>query len=139
MAAPESNVFGPILTSTGAAVLQGGLEEAERTRRDLDRLLIGLPREFPAKLTAYDSATGRWSWTLQAYDRDGRRRDAYATVTGSPTYAPAYAVGNGIAPPPAWPVEVWLRFRVRIDGIGPVYEFDWQCACDGGYSGSGGS
>lgn len=137
MAAPDPTQLSPFADPRVSAALQTGLLEVERTRQDLSRLFRNLPREFPAKITAYDSATGFCSWSLQEYDRDGRRRDAYDAVTGSPTYAPAAPVGNGIMPPPAFPVEVWLRWRCETDTRGPVYEFDWQCACDGGYSGSG--
>jgi hypothetical protein len=129
MAAPERILPG-FLTPHGAAALQAGLEQAEETRRDLERDPRDWDDEFPAKITAWDETEGRASWTRQTYDSDGRRIDDPLGVTGSPSYMPAYPVGNGLMPPPSFPVEVWMRRRVVNATLGPVYEFDWQCACD---------
>lgn len=132
-----------LLTARDAAALDGAVELAERTHRTLMRLELAFRDEFPARLTAWDAATQRASWTEESWDRNGQRYIRPAGRTGTPTFMPAVPVGNGLMPPDAFPVQVWLRRRdVATEAatgtyIGPVYEFDWVCACAGSGSGSG--
>jgi hypothetical protein len=148
MAVPNDGILPGILTPQGAAALQLGLLQAEDTKRELEAWLESAPWEFPAKITSFDQATGRCTWALQDYNDVGRRIDSVLGVVGTLTNMPAYPVGNGVMPPvlgtgasgsgSGFPIEVWMRHRIDTDTLGPVFEFDWQCACDGGYSGSGG-
>lgn len=148
MAVPYERIQPGLLTPQSAAALQVGAGQAEQDRQAIAKWLDSMPMEFPAKLTAYDQATGRCSWTMQMYDEVGRRMDHHNGVTGTVEYMPAYPVGNGVMPPTdpdgsgsgsAFPIDVWMRLRIITATLGPVYEFDWQCACDFGYypSGSG--
>lgn len=136
-----------LVTPDQAAELTAAAALAAETADALARLTDEGLDEFPAKLTAYDSATGRFSWTEQWYDANGRRTDHPSPRTGTAAHSPAYAVGNGAVPPPAFPVEVLcLRRRVVAtdpdsgESLGVVYEFDWNCACavSGSGAGSGG-
>jgi hypothetical protein len=145
---PADRILPGLVTPAAADLLGASAAQTEENRRAIERMLEEDVWEFPAKVTGYDSATGRCSWRRQAYSIAGRRVDDTENVTGDATYAPAYPVGNGVMPPPGLgnnsgsgtgvPVEVWMRLRVVTGDLGPVFEFDWQCACDGGYSGSGG-
>jgi hypothetical protein len=134
------------VTRPEARALTAAVAQTDRTRRDIERLPTDWPDELPAKITAWAAATQRASWSERAYDETGARFDKDRGLSGSDTYAPAVPVGNGLMPPDAFPVDVWLRLRGfgKVGGvdIGPVYEFDWVCACGaagGSGSGSGGA
>ena len=81
---------------------------------------------FPARLTAYDSTSGAYSWSECAYDATGQRYVPTGARTGSPSWNPAYPIGSA-APPSSYPVDVWLRRRIVFSG-GVSFEFDWQSA-----------
>lgn len=124
-----------------ASVLTAAIEMAERDHDTLMKERIQWLDEFPARITAWSASTQRASWTEETFDANGQRIVKPDGRTGSATYSPAFPVGNGLMPPDQFPVSVWLRRRVDAvdssnDEIGPVYEFDWLCACGVG-SGSG--
>lgn len=133
------------LTAADARRIAEAVDQAERTARALDNLLEQWVDEFPARITAWDATTQRASWTEEDFDQYGQRYVKPGGRTGDATYSPAFPVGNGLMPPDNFPVQVWLRRRVVAleshgsgsgSTLGPVYEFDWVCAC-GSPSGSG--
>jgi hypothetical protein len=126
------------LTTADARGLTRFAAQAEADRRAIERRRPGWRDHFAAKLTSTDGA-GRFGWTEQAYDGTGTRYDKPGGRTGAAAWMPAYAVGtDGTGPlPTALPVQTWLRHVIDTAERGPVYEFDWTCACVGGYSGSG--
>jgi hypothetical protein len=134
----DTHIHPGLLTPSAAAHLQAAGAQAELTRRDLEKLFQSAPDEFPARLNAYQSATGRCSWTRQTYNAAGNRVDHPNGQAGTFTFAPAYPVGGGVMPPVAFPVNVYLRRRILTATLGPVYEFDWVCGCEQTGSGSGG-
>jgi hypothetical protein len=85
---------------------------------------------------SYDSATSRYSWTEQTFDATGGRIDKPGGRTGSTTYSPAYAFGDGSVVTD-FPHPTTLTRRVVTATLGPVYEFPLYCACTAG-GGSGG-
>jgi hypothetical protein len=91
---------------------------------------------FPARVDSYDSGTQRYSWTEQTFDATGSRIDKPGGRTGSTTYSPAYAFGDGSVVTD-FPHPTTLTRRLVAGSLGPVYEFPLYCACVGG--GSGGS
>ena len=126
------------LTASEAAVLSEAVALAERTHRALMDLPVEkMTDEFPARLTSWDSGTQRAAWTEEAFDASGQRYVKPEGRTGTTAWMPAVPVGNGLMPPDAFPVQVWLRRRDVTDTLGPVYEFDWVCACAGSGSGTG--
>lgn len=126
------------LTPSAAKAIDEAIASASRAEHELQRQLEPLADEFPAKITAYDGATGRCSWTMRSYNANGLRTDHPNGRTGTTTRNPAYPTGNGEMPPEAFPVDVWLRKRGFVHSLGgPVYEFDWHCACTPEQSGSG--
>lgn len=129
-----------LLTRSTSDAVNDAIRQSEETREELERMRRKLPAEFAAAITSYDGATGSCGWKLRGYNSNGLRIDHNSGLTGSPTWMPAYPVGNGEMPPPSFPVDVWLRTRLRTSDKGPVYEFDWICGCsaEGSGSGSGG-
>lgn len=113
------------VTISGANAINSAAQKATEAVSRLDRAAQISDDHFPAKLTAYDSGTGAWSWTRQAFDADGDRYDHPSGQTGSPTFAPAYAIGYTHLDTPTFPVEVWLERRMLSGTDGPVYEFVW--------------
>jgi hypothetical protein len=140
---PPDRILPGLLTPAAADLLGAGAAQTEENRRAIERMVEEWVDEFPAKLTDWDGDRRACSWTRQIYDSAGRRVDDPLNVTGTPTSRPAYPVGNGLMPPPSFPVEVVLRRRlVTSDGDAagtPVFEFDWVCACFPGGSSSSSS
>lgn len=122
------------LTSSGADTLRETIQLALDNSDAIDNGVFGWTEQFPAKITAYDSTTERYSWTERQYTPAGLRTDRLNGRTGSATNAPAYASGSGAAPS-VFPVDVWMRKRLETS-VGPVYEFDWQDV-QAGSSGAG--
>lgn len=75
---------------------------------------------FPAKLTAYDSATGYYSWTEQYYTTTGVRQDRVGGRTGTHTWMPAKML-NG-AKVTTFPFQVTLIRTIHSDTLGVIYE-----------------
>ncbi len=131
------------LNQQDAAAINAAIVDTATTKTTLQRLAIDAPIEIFAKLTAWDASTQRATWVQQQIDSDGQRIDLSPGLFGDQNYNPAVPVGNGILPPPIFPIQTVLRRRGRgvvagID-IGDVWEFPWACACAGSGSGSGGS
>jgi hypothetical protein len=113
------------------------IRQVEANQRELDRREPPSRDHFPAILTGTDGM-GRFSWTEQEFSATGARMNG--DRRGTTTWGPAYAVGDGTGPlPTALPVQTWLRRVLGHSDRGPVYEFDWHCACNAYYSGSGSS
>ncbi len=136
-----SNFRPGYLTAGHAATLNAAIVDAERTSRVLDGITEPVAKEFPARITAFDAATQRASWSEEAFDATGARYVKPGGRSGDSTFNPAFPVGNGLLPPPAFPFQVMLRERgiavVSGTPIGMVYEFDYSCHCAGAGSGSG--
>lgn len=133
------------LTRTGASESNEFIRAAEANRQAVDRRLRRSRDHFPAVLTSTDNQ-GRFGWTEQSFDANAARYDKPGGRTGTPEWSPAYAIGDGTGPVGVTlPVQTWLRRVLVTSERGPVYEFDWQCACAGnvnfyygsGYGGSG--
>lgn len=125
------------LTVAGARALSRFHQQTEADRKALERRQQGSRLKIPAKLTSTDGQ-GRFGWVEQSYTSTGGRYDKPGGLYGSAVYSPAYAVGDGTGPlPTALPVQTYLRQVLGQSDRGPVWEFDWHCACVGGYSGSG--
>lgn len=125
------------LTASAVKSLRSLMEAVRYNTQRLDQLTGQSEIDVPAKLTAYDSETGAYSWVEQWYDSDGNREDYDGGRSGGPDYMPAYAVGNGVAPEDwEFPIEVRLRPRINTS-LGVVYEFPWNCSCNDGGSASG--
>jgi hypothetical protein len=79
--------------------------------------------DVAAKLTAYDSGTGYYSWTEQAFTTTGTRYDKPGGLSGTATYMPAIPLGsaNGFQPTD-FPVQVWLRPVIVAGNLGQVWE-----------------
>lgn len=94
----------------------------EVLRQSSDVALYQTPRMdfFPAKLTAYDSATGYYSWTEQFYDTSGVRIDKPDARTGTASYMPAKLLNGGVIT--TFPFQVWLMRTIVSDTLGPIYE-----------------
>jgi len=135
----DPHIFPGFLTPSAARALEQAAAQAEHADYELQRNIEPVPDEFAAKITAYDGATGRCSWTMRSYNASGLRVDHPNGRTGTTTRNPAYPVGNGVMPPTAFPVDVWLRSRGFVGSLGgPVYEFDWICGCNPDPVGSSG-
>lgn len=125
------------LTPTAVKALRSLMEAVRYNTQRLDQLTGQSEIDVPAKLTAYDADTEAYSWVEQWYDSDGSRVDYEGGRSGGPSYMPAYAVGNGIAPEDwEFPIEVRLRPRINT-AQGVIYEFPWNCSCNDGGSRSG--
>lgn len=125
------------LSSSAVRTLREAIELAKRNQDRIDQWSGQNEIDVPAKLTAYDSATGAYSWVEQWFDSDGNRVDYEGGRSGGPDYMPAYAIGNGIAPD-SWEFPIEVRLFPRINtSQGVVYEFPWNCSCNDGGSNSG--
>jgi len=94
----------------------------EVSRWSSDSALYQTPRMdfFPAKLTAYDSGTGYYSWTEQFYDTTGTRIDKPDAKTGTHTYMPAKLLNGAVIT--TFPFQVWLMRTIVSDTLGTIYE-----------------
>ncbi len=116
-----------LITTSQAETLRRFIRQASEQRGQISRLSDNATDILPAKLTAYDSSSGAYSWTEQYYDANGLRITKPGGRTGTPAYSPAYPFGNNITAT-VFPIEVTLR-RTVSTAIGPVYEFPWSCGC----------
>jgi hypothetical protein len=120
----DANSIRPgFVTRSAANLLRDAVDVAYENRQELDNTDYVPVEQFPAKITAYDSATGYYSWTERSPLADGTLEDKPGGRTGSPTWSPAIAIGGG-ANPSSYPVDVWLRRRVVFSG-GVCYDFIW--------------
>lgn len=96
--------------------------QAGETERDVEQLVPSGLKDFPAKLTAYDSVTGFYSWTRRAWNSDRTRYDYPTAVqSGTPTSNPARFPNNDVISV-STPVDVWLRPVGINSAVGMVHE-----------------
>jgi hypothetical protein len=95
--------------------------QSDKVRADMERMKVAMSGDFPAKLTAYDSITGFYSWTRRAFDGDRVRYDFPEAATGTPTNSPARTI-NGEVIDVTTPVDVWLRPIGTSATVGTVHE-----------------
>ena len=147
MSSPSDPIDSASLAAIAAALATGfgsqpDQEQAGTVKQTTDALTClprDWPQEVPAKLTAWDAGTQRATWVERDWDANGLRKDKLRGLFGNATTSPAVPVGNGLMPPDSFPVDVILRRRCAVKGLGVVYEFDWVCACAGAGSGGTGS
>ncbi len=145
MSSPSDPIDSAGLAAIAAALATGfgsqpDQEQAGTVKQTTDALTFlprDWPEEVPAKLTAWDAGTQRATWAERDWDANGLRKDKLRGLFGNATFCPAKPVGNGLMPPDSFPVDVILRRRCAVKGLGVVYEFDWVCACAGAGSGTG--
>ncbi len=107
----------------------------QQLRRDVDFLKAAkLFKDIPARLTAYDAATGFYSWTWRAFGgaSNATRTDNANAQTGTPTSNPA-RTPNGQVIDVSSPVDCWLRPVGMDPVVGTIYE-----VADGAGSGEAG-
>lgn len=126
-----------IITDADARTATALVRRAEANRQAVARRLKDYPDRPFAKITAYDSTTGAYSWTEQTFDASGNRIDKPNGLSGTPSYMPAYSFGDSTTVHSLLPVEVQLRRTVLTATKGPAYEFPLYCGCTS-FSGSGG-
>ena len=127
-----TNIQPIFLTPTDAEKIGQSIDAVEALRRQVVEGNQTQLQEIPAKLTAYDSTTGAFSWTRQIWDSVGQRVDNPNGQTGTPTHSPAYAIGNGDPTALTFPVEVMLRKTVNTITLQTVYEFDLNGTSESG-------
>jgi hypothetical protein len=125
----DANSIRPgFVTRSAANLLRDAVDVAYGNRQELDNTDYVPAEQFPASITAYDSATGYYSWTERSPLSDGTLEDKPGGRTGTPTWSPAIAIGGGTNPS-TYPFDVWLRRRVVFSG-GVAYDF--QLPASGG-------
>lgn len=139
---PDSRISPGLVTATGGRLLTRLRDQADMNRAAIERIRAVPPLKKPAVLTgrAFDSVTGFWnySWTEQGYDERGLRYTKPGGQSGTTTWNPAVAYGDGTLPT-TFPQEVTIRRRGLSASRGVLWEFPWYCACEMGTgSGSGG-
>lgn len=139
---PDNRISPGLVTATGGRLLTRLRDQADMNRAAIERIRAVPPMKKPAVLTgrAFDSVTGFWnySWTEQGYDERGLRYTKPGGMTGTTTWNPAVAYGDGHLPT-TFPQEVTIRRRGLSSSRGVVWEFPWFCGCTAGTgSGSGG-
>lgn len=137
---PDDRIQPGIVTATGSRLIDRLRIQADANRAFLERMRAVPPLKKPAVLTgrAFDSVTGFWnySWSEQTYNDAGLRVTKASGFTGSTTWNPAVAYGDGNLPT-TFPQEVTIRRRGVSSSRGVVWEFPWFCGCGTGSSGSG--
>lgn len=111
------------LSRSDRELIDATAAQAEASKRLLEQNVDARRPDFPAKLTAFDSASGYYSWTRRAFDAGVRYDHPAAVQVGTATSNPAkFPNGDVIT---AFPADVWLR-PVGIDpavgGVGMVHE-----------------
>ncbi len=107
---------------TGGPAPDDGPDTRE-LRRDVDFLKSKRSwQDIPARLTAYDSATGFYSWTWRAFGglTNATRTDNANTVTGTPTINPARTPNGQLIG--VLPFDCWLRPVGQDPILGTIYE-----------------
>ncbi len=118
--------MGPIRVTPGfvsgssAKGLNEVAAQSDKVRADMERMKVAMSGDFPAKLTAYDSITGFYSWTRQTFDDTMTRYDYDNAAAGTTTYNPARALNGEVLT--TFPVNVWLRPVGTSATVGVVHE-----------------
>lgn len=117
---PDFNVTPGFLSSSAAEGLKAAAAQAAQAEDQANRQNPPAAKELtPVSLTAYDSATGYYSWTEQAYDGDARYTRV-AGRTGTTTANPAVALDGKVIQ--GFPTEAFIR-RAGFDStVGIVWE-----------------
>lgn len=136
------------LSPLAAKELTQALADFAQLQTDVKRIVLPSEKQFPAKWTAatFNSTINNWvcTWIEQYWSNsNGQRINKPGGRFGDTTISPAFPAGNGLLPPPTFPVQVMMREAALavnpVSGLpwGMTYYFDWNCACAGSGSGTG--
>ena len=133
-----SDIRPGLVTASQADRLSELVRQTAEHKRAIERLNRGELRKVPAVVTAYDEATGAYTWYERDFNKNGQSGQKDGGLSGSPAFMPAYGVGDG-AIIREFPTPVILRPTVTTPDKGIAWEVIVYCAClptDGSYSGS---